>query len=336
MIVSLKDNVLPKAVFLSVLLVCSVLALLYLPFWGSATISFNDIFSSKEDYIINSIFWQMRIPRVVVGYLAGGTFALCGMVFQALFRNALVDPSTLGTSAGASFGAAAYIWLGISFSLFGLSGICIFAFLGALLSVFIVSALAKSTASLSISKMLLAGIAVSFLFISLILLIQYLSDISQSFRITRWLMGGLYIQGYEDVVNILPFAILSLASTLFFTNELNLFTTGEETAISRGVDADMVVRILFFIVCIVIGGIVSICGPIAFVGLIAPHICRLLIGWDHRSLTPATFMCGGLLLAACDTIGRTIAPPTEIPVGIITALIGGPFFLWLLYSKFNE
>lgn len=181
--------------------------------------------------------------------------------------------------------------------------------------------------------MLLAGVAVSFSFASLIMLIQYVSGMSESVRITRWLMGGLIVFGYDAVMSMAPLAIGGLLLVLFFRNELNLFIMGEELAISRGVNTTLTIKILFLGISIMIGGIVAVCGPIAFIGIIAPHICRLIIGPDHRYLTPATFLFGGSFLTVCDTLARTLCPPAEIPVGVITSLLGGPFFLWILIRR---
>lgn len=322
----------PKALVLTLLLLGSLVVVGLTPFVGASDVSLHDVLSG-DDPIHTKVFWQMRMPRVLVAFFVGATFAICGMVFQALFRNPLVAPSTLGVSAGASFGAAIYIWLGFSFSILGISGVSFFAFAGAILSIGIVWYLSSFSYGTSTSKLLLAGVAVSFFFVSLIMFIQYLSDISQSFRITRWLMGSLHIFGYETLWDVMPLAIIGLILVWFFTNELNLFMTSEEIAISRGVDVNLMIRILFLLISFIIGGIVAVCGPISFVGIIAPHICRLLIGSDHRYLTPATFLFGGLFLTLCDALARTIVAPGEIPVGIITAILGGPFFLWLLRTR---
>jgi len=325
-----------KCILLTVLFLCSIGVLIIAPFMGAAKISWASVFAQGAQGIDATIFWQMRVPRVLVGFMAGAIFALCGMVFQALFRNPLVSPSTLGVSIGASFGATLYIWLGLSFNILGLSGISLFSFVGAICSIFTVWSLARTKGACSIAKILLAGVAISFLCSSLILFVQYLSDISQSFRITRWLMGGLFVYGYEPVIDMLPFAVVGLVMVFYFTHELNLFTTGEETALSRGVDTDKMIKALFFLVSVLIGGVVSVCGPIAFIGIIVPHICRLMIGADHRYLTLAVFMFGGILLTVCDVLARILAAPAEIPVGVITALLGGPFFLYLLRNKFVE
>lgn len=327
---------LSKTMVLTLLLIVAVAVVFFSPFVGANTLSLKNVFAAQSGGVDAKIFWQMRLPRVFIAFLAGATFALCGMVFQALFRNPLVDPSTLGVSAGASFGATVYIWLGLSFTVLGISGISLFAFLGAIFSIYIVWSLSKIRYGSSISKMLLAGIVVSFFFISLIMLIQYLSDINQSFRITRWLMGGLFVFGYGPLRDVLLFSMIGFALIWYFTHELNLLTTGEEVAISRGVDVERMTRILFLLISLVIGCMVAVCGPIAFVGIIVPHICRLLIGSDHRFLTPAVFLFGGLFLTVCDTFARTVVAPAEIPVGVITALAGGPFFLWLLRGRFND
>lgn len=327
---------LSKTAVLMFLLVAAVAVVLSAPFIGANLLSMKDVFDLQSGSVDAKIFWQMRLPRVFIAFLAGATFALCGMVFQALFRNPLVDPSTLGVSAGASFGATVYIWLGLSFAVLGVSGISLFAFIGALASIYIVWSLSRIRYGSSISKMLLAGIVVSFFFVSLIMLIQYLSNINQSFRITRWLMGGLFVYGYEPLWNVLFFSLAGFAVIWYFTHELNLLTTGEELAISRGVDVAVLINVLFLLISLIIGCMVAVCGPIAFVGIIVPHICRLLIGSDHRFLTPATFLFGGLFLTVCDTFARTVVAPAEIPVGVITAILGGPFFLWLLKDRFID
>jgi len=149
-------------------------------------------------------------------------------------------------------------------------------------------------------------------------------------------MGGFEIVGYRPVINILPFVVVGSSIVFILTHELNLMTTGEDIAISRGVNVRGIKNILFFATSLMVGGVVSICGPIGFVGMMSPHICRLIIGPDHRFLTPITFIFGGIFLTICDTLPRTLIAPAEIPVGVITALLGGPFFLWLLVSGSSE
>lgn len=306
------------------------------PFMGMETIPFESVFTPEEGNVKADIFWKIRVPRVITAFLAGAALAISGMTFQALFRNPLATPFTLGVSSGAAFGAALYVRTGVLFSLLGVSGQSISAFAGALLAIMVVYGLTQLKQGFSTATILLAGVAVSFFFSSFILFIQYLSDFTNSFRIIRWLMGGFEIVGYQPVIAVLPFVLIGSIIVLYRVNELNLMTAGEDIAISRGVHARHLKTILFFATSLMIGGIVSVTGPIGFVGMMSPHICRLLIGSDHRFLTPASFLFGGLFLVLCDTLSRTIIAPAEIPVGVITALLGGPFFLWLLLGGSSE
>jgi len=326
-----------KRTLLLLLLLLAVAVVLVTPVMGIKLLAIGDVFDiSNGENRDHTIFWKMRMPRTLLAFMAGSVFAIGGMVFQAIFRNPLVSPFTLGVSAGAALGATICIWLNLSFTILNLSGITVFSFFGAALSISIIWSLARLNKRISTTTMLLAGVAVSFFFASLIMFIQYLSGASESVRITRWLMGGLNVFGYGPVANVFPFALGGIVVVWYFAHELNLFTMGEELAISRGVNTLMVIRILFFTISIIIGGIVSVCGPIAFVGIIAPHICRILIGPNHRYLTPAVFLFGGIFLTICDTVARTVAAPAEIPVGVITALLGGPFFLWILMHRSTD
>lgn len=280
------------------------------------------------------ILWTLRMPRVAVAFLAGAGLAIAGMSFQAMFRNPLATPFTLGVSSGASLGAAIYIHLGLAFSFLRIPGESWFAFAGALVTIAVVYGLARASRGASNVTMLLAGVAVSFFFSSMILFLQYLSDLTRTFRMVRWVMGGLEsIIGLDSVLTVLPFVFAGCAVVLYYRHELNLITTGEELATARGVEVDWVKLVVFLVASIMVGAIVSVCGPIGFVGLMAPHICRLIIGPDHRTLTPATILFGGTFLVLCDTLARTLIFPTELPVGILTALLGGPFFVWLLLTR---
>ena len=305
------------------------------PFIGMKELQWGEIFTegSSSDH---DIFWKIRVPRVLTAFLAGAALALSGMVFQALFRNPLATPFTLGVSAGAAFGAALAVKTGLTLSLLGLSSKSIFAFTGALMSISLVYGLTRLRRGFSTSTMLLAGVAVSFFFSSLILFLQYLSDFTRSFHIVRWLMGGLEIVGYTPVMQLLPFIIPGSLAVFLSLNELNLFLLGEDLAISRGVNVGRLKGILFIATSLMVGGVVAITGPIGFVGMMSPHICRILIGHDHRDLSIVTLLFGGGFLTACDTLSRTIIAPAEIPVGVITALLGGPFFLWLLLKGDSE
>jgi iron complex transport system permease protein len=283
-----------------------------------------------DDPIEARILSEVRIPRVTLGFLAGAALATAGMAFQALFRNALATPYTLGVSAGASLGAAIYVHLGISASLAGIPGSAFAALAGAFLAIGLVYAVARATYGFSASTLLLAGVAISFLFTSAILAIQYIGDVTTSFRISRWLLGGLEVVGFLPVIHVLPFTAIGIAILLAISRDLDLLVVGEESAASRGVPVTTVKKLIFAAASLMVGGVVATCGPIGFVGLVVPHIGRLVVGARHRSLAPFSVLAGGTFLVACDAIGRTVVAPVEIPVGIITALIGGPFFLALL------
>jgi iron complex transport system permease protein len=321
-----------RAVVLTLLAVLLVAVAAAAPFVGAYPVAIESLW--QVDGTAARILWNLRLPRVALGLLAGAGLALSGMVFQGLFRNVLATPFTLGVASGASLGAVLYIHLGLSFTLLGTAGSSWFAFGGAVLTIALVYGLTRARRGFSTSTMLLAGLAISFFFSSLILLVQYLSDFPNSFLILRWMMGGLEkTVRFDDVFTVLPFVAAGAILVVYLTNELNLLTTGEELAASRGVEVHRTKVLLFFAVSLMVGAIVAVCGPIGFVGLMVPHICRILIGPDHRYLTPATLLFGAAFLTACDAAARTIMVPQEVPVGILTALLGGPFFLWLLLGR---
>lgn len=326
----------PKRItILLIILLVTIAVLIAAPFWGIESLSIQSILQ-PDNHIKSDIFWKIRLPRVIAAFLAGAALAISGMAFQAMFRNPLATPFTLGVSSGAAFGAAIYIKIGFIFSILGVSGQSLSAFFGAILSVLLVYGISQIKKGFTTATMLIAGVAINFFFSSLILFIQYLSDFANSFRIIRWLMGGFEIVGFRPVMTLAPFVVIGSVLVFMLTHELNLLTLGEDIALSRGVDVKKIKLVLFFATSFMIGGIVSICGPIGFIGMMAPHICRLLIGAEHRLLTPASFFFGGAFLVFCDTLSRLLIAPAEIPVGVITALLGGPFFLWLLLSGSSD
>ncbi len=315
---------------LLLLFLSAVLALVLAPVVGMRMTPFDAVLNPGSGGKESEIFWMLRVPRVCVSFLAGAALAISGMSFQALFRNPLATPFTLGVSSGAALGAAIYIRLGLPVVFLGIPGISISALSGAALSIMLVYGFTRLRSGFTTGTMLLAGVAISFFFSSVNLFTQYISDFTQTFRIIRWLMGGLEVVGFRSVMEMAPFVVVGSLVILLLTHELNLLTTGEEIAASRGVNIRFVRGAIFFATSLMVGGVVAVCGPIGFVGMMSPHICRLLIGPDHRYLAPATFLFGGAFLTLCDTFARTVIAPAEIPVGVITALLGGPFFIWLL------
>ncbi len=325
-----------KAFILILLGVFTVVVLVMSPFWGTEHVPFGSVLKAGGEDARANIFWKFRVPRVVASFCAGAALAISGMAFQAMFRNPLATPFTLGVSAGAAFGATLYIQVGVLFSVLGIPGKTLSAFAWAMISVMIVYGLTRTRRGFTTATMLVAGVAVNFFFSSFIMFIQYLSDFTSSFRVVRWLMGGFEIVGFDPVIRFIPFVAIGSATIFMLTNELNLLTIGDDLALSRGVRIIRVKAIIFIVTSLMVGSAVSIFGPIGFIGMMAPHICRLFIGPNHRHLAPATFLFGGAFLVLCDTFARTIISPAEIPVGVITAILGGPFFLWLLMRGSSE
>lgn len=314
------------------LLVALCLALTALaPFGGMSLIAPADIFTTGHPDA--EVFWRLRLPRAVSSFLAGAGLAACGMVFQALFRNPLATPFTLGVSSGASLGAALYLSLGASVTALGSLGSLGAALAGSFLSMFMVYALTRARGGFSTPVMLLAGVIINFFFSSLVLFLQYIGNAHDSLRIMHWLMGsmsGLEVARLADMA----FAVLGGALLIFsLSAELDLLMAGEELAASRGLRVQRVKIQLFVIASVMVASVVSLTGPIGFVGMMIPHICRLFLGWTHRLLLPASFFLGGAFLTLCDLLSRTLLAPAEMPVGIITAIIGGPFFLWTLFKS---
>lgn len=305
------------------------------PFFGMSIISPSAIFQAGHPDA--EVFWRLRLPRAVASFFVGGGLALCGMIFQAIFRNPLATPFTLGVSSGASLGAALYFSLGASINILGTAlggmGSLGAALAGSFLSMFLVYSLTRARGGFSTPVMLLAGVIVNFFFSSLVLFTQYISDAYDSLRIMHWLMGSL---GGLEPARLADLACIVLAGALvtgFYAGELDLLLAGEELAASRGLKVRRAKLRFFLIASIMVAAIVSLAGPIGFVGMMAPHICRLLLGWTHRRLAFACFFLGGAFLTLCDLLARSLLAPAEMPVGIITAVIGGPFFLWTLFTS---
>lgn len=311
-------------------------ALVLAPLVGSTHISLARAFDRSIPFTQNpdaQIFFVARLPRVVAGAVVGATLAAAGVVFQALLRNPLATPFTLGVSTGGALGAVLAIKLGAP-GWAGLSAVPAAAFLGALVSVAVVYGLARSRrGGLPTDVLLLAGVTLNLFFAAIIIFVQYLSDFSESYRMVRWLMGDLALTSYRPLLAAaLPLAIGS-AGLAFLPRRLDLISAGSLAAASRGVDVVATQRLAFLASSLVTGAAVSLSGPIGFVGIIVPHLVRLLVGSDHRIVLPASALFGAAFLIACDLAGRTLMAPIEIPVGVITAMLGGPFFLALLVAK---
>ena len=318
---------------LLILLAVWIVTMILTPLVGSQSISLEQIL--RGDPTAASIFWQIRLPRILLALLGGAALATSGLGFQTLFRNPLAEPYTLGVSSGAALGAViALRFEGGQF--LGLSLVGLASFAGALGATALIVGLAMRRQGIQTSTLLLAGVAVSLSCSAIILFLQYLADSTQTFRMVRWMMGGLSVVGYNEVLWLLPFVLGGSVALFILRWELNLLLTGEELAASRGVDLAHLRRYVLLATSLMIGALVAVAGPIGFVGLIVPHMLRRFVGHDHLYLVPACILGGGAFLTLCDAAGRTILSPAELPVGILTALLGGPFFLWLLVWRRRE
>ncbi len=314
---------------------------------GTAKVSVLDIFkiiASKIPLINNyidvsniadsakSIIWNLRLPRVLLGGVIGASLSVAGAAFQGMFKNPMADPYVLGISSGAALGATLAIVFKIDVSFFSISSITIFAFIGALLAVFTVYNIARVKNKVPVTTLLLAGVAVGQFLTAIISFIMILSD-KDMVKITYWTLGSLSGKGWEPVIGIALPSTLGIIVISFFARDLNILLTGEESAQSLGVDVERTKTYILLLGTFITAISVSVCGIIGFVGLIIPHIVRILMGPDHRILLPASALLGSIFMIFADTIARTLISPIEIPVGIITALFGGPFFIYLLRSR---
>ena len=311
------------------LLVCIIA-----PLVGPTSIDIGRAFDTSVPFAENvdaQIFFIARLPRVLAGVAVGGALAAAGVVFQALLRNPLATPFTLGVSAGASLGAMLVIVLGLTLAPFGIPTVPLASFLGSMMAVGLVYWLARARRrDLSTNVLLLAGVTLNSLFSALILFVQYLADFAESFRAIRWVMGNLDVSSYDPILAAAPMIGVAFLAFATLPRSLNLLSLGPEHAATRGVDILRTQRLAFVSASLATGAAVSIGGPIGFIGIIVPHMTRLLVGADHRIVLPASVLLGAAFLVVCDVGARTLMSPVELPVGIITALLGGPFFLWLL------
>ena len=268
------------------------------------------------------IFWQIRLPRSLLGFFVGASLGLAGAIFQTIFKNPLASPYTLGVSSAASFGASLALLLGWQ------SGVMFSAVLFSVLASCILLTYRGNS-----NNLLLLGVASGLLFSSASIFISYLCDPMQSYQLTRWLMGGLDLSTYSQIL----FLALALSFTFLFcylkSAHLDLILTGQDLAISRGLDVLNFKRKIVFIISLLIGVVTSLAGPIGFVGILVPHFCRVFGVVEHNRLTPTSAVLAGGLLVFCDYLARTLIYPAEIPVGVITSLIGAPIFIFVLLRK---
>jgi len=301
-------------------------------------ISFEDaidaIIHKKGDWSfdLHAIFWSVRIPRAITGALVGASLACAGVAMQAVFRNPMADPYIVGVSSGASVGAVFAILVGFTGTLaIGEYVTPIMAFVTAMLTVSAVYALGMVRGRIYVNTLLLSGVAVAAFLGALVSFMIYLAGPGEAFhRIIFWLLGSLALSDWTSVVVMgIAFAV-GAALILAFSHDLNALLLGEETAHNLGTDPEMLKTLMLVTSAIVTAAAVAFTGVIGFVGLIIPHMARLVVGADHRILVPASILTGAIFVVWADSLARSVIPGSELPLGIITALFGGPFFLYLL------
>ena len=328
------------------LIVCVALAILWSLNVGPAKVDLKtvwavlcDVFKHNE-LLTNGervIVLRVRIPRIAASILVGVLLANSGLLMQGIFQNPLVSPYTLGVSNGAAFGASLAIVLsaGLSSIAAGNQLVSLFAFLFAALTMYLVQLIGK-LAKDSTKSLLLAGVAISHLFSSLVSFIKYVVDIEQLPELVFWQMGSVSDATWPQIALMLIITVISMIVMAVFAWDLNVMSTGEESAISLGVNYKRLRRIAFLFSTLMTGVAVAFAGTIGFVGMVAPHIARMLVGNDYRYTIPTASLCGALLLLVADSLSRMLVTAIALPIGVITYMIGVPFFIWLIVQKRQE
>jgi iron complex transport system permease protein len=315
---------------------------------GFAAIPFNQILAilaSKipglsslvpQNYFLantQAIILDIRLPRILAGVIIGAALATGGALYQGVFKNPMADPSVLGVSAGASVGAGLGLLFGTGLSVLGFPIVPTTAFIAALATVFIVYNISRVGTRVPEMTLLLTGIAITIFLSAIYQVMQVLAPNSKLHTSVMWLIGGISNVSWGDLYSILPFVFVGIFVSFFFARDLNMMALGEDTAQHLGVNTERSKKILLAVGAMITAAAVSISGLIGFVGLMIPHIARIVIGPDHRILIPASIIIGSVFLVACDALARIATGATEMPVGAITALAGGPFFIFLLRRR---
>ncbi len=305
---------------LGVFIACALL----LPLVGAVPVEYAKAFAGAEPD--HQILFTLRVPRVLLALLTGGALALSGVLFQALLRDALATPYTLGVSSGASLGAVSAIS-------FGWTTLWPASIVGAVITLLMVIGVAARRRRLSPFTLLMAGVTINSICMAGILFLHSVATFAQSIAITRWLMGGIESVDVPTLALLSGIVLVAALYSFWRARQWNVLAVGEEWAAVRGGESNRLLMAGYMIGSLLTGAVTALTGPIGFVGLIVPHALRIGLGADHRLLIPGSFLLGGAFLAICDTVARTAMAPSEIPVGVITAILGGPFFIWLLRNR---
>lgn len=289
---------------------------------------------SRLDRVAESVLWDVRLPRITLALLVGASLGCAGALMQGVFGNPLAEPGVVGISSGAAVGAVGSIALGLNF--LGNWTITVCAFAAGLLTVLVVYGLSRAGGRTEVVTLVLTGIAVNAFAGALIGLFIFFADNAQISQITFWQLGSLAQSSWPKVLAVLPCALLGLAVAPFFSRRLDLLALGERQARHLGVEVERMRIVLILVVALLTAAAVAVAGIISFVGLVVPHLLRMAAGPGHRFLVPGSALGGALVLVAADLAARTLAAPAELPLGVLTALVGSPFFFWLLRRTRNR
>ena len=328
----LTISILLSLLLILVILISVTMGSVKVPPLRSIRILFQSILGLKGggNETERTIILSLRLPRAILAGLVGAGLSVSGATFQALLRNPLADPYILGVSSGAAVGAILAILLGLGTFSFGLP---LISFLGALLTVLIVFYFGRQDGKIHPNTLLLAGVIIGSFLSALIMFFISVSQKEELHTIIFWLMGDFSFSNARAILIIFPYIVLGFFLLYLRSRQLNLILSGEENAVQLGVDVEKLKLVSYLSASLITAASVSVCGLIGFVGLIIPHAVRLIFGPDHRLLIPASALVGASFLIASDTVARTLLAPTELPVGVITAAFGGPFFIYLLRTR---
>ena len=311
--------------------------------WGSAGVSLVSVWKILFDRIpwvtnwiqadwpatAETIVWQIRLPRIVLAALVGSALAVAGVIFQGVLHNPLADPYILGVSSGAALGAALVFFFGIEYALVGRWTLPLVAFVGGSLSLALVFAIAKGSAQRPLETLILSGVIVQAFLGAILSLVIALSH-DQLQQIVYWMMGSVALLDWREAMVMVPYLVVGLGVALFYSRELNIMVLGDSVAHHTGVAVRRTRTTLLIVASLLTGAAVSIAGMIGFVGLVVPHMLRLVVGSDHRVLVPSSVLAGAIFMIWADTFARMLLAPRELPVGVLTACIGAPLFAYLL------
>ena len=326
---NIRNYLLKLFLFLLITLTAAMIGLSIGPFKIGIGDIISTLFSSSKDPVLSQIIFEIRLPRILFAIAVGGGLSIAGAVFQAILLNPLAEPYILGISSGGTFGAVLSFLIGASFI-----GTQLFSFAGAFIVMMLVFILGKRFGELEPNVLLLTGVMVgAFFSAAILLMITLLNDSLRT--AVFWLIGNLSIAEKQNLKFVLPVTLVVSFLLMLNSNKYNLLSMGADTAKQLGINVSFVRNSTYLLASLMIGTLVSVSGIIGFVGLLVPHVCRMVFGVDNRIVLPASFFIGAAYLTIADTIARTIISPSEIPVGAITALLGAPIFIYLLRKRFN-